>query len=131
MEGNINKVTSEACKRRGERPCGDLVPWSLASQFLNTSLTELVGVRVVRIATHPDYQVRHSSLEYGTYFTIGKHGSCYFLLCSDCFVESECNLYIKIQFSCWLVGWFVWLSRANGKADQDGLYVKRTIPATE
>ena len=31
----------------------------------------------------------------------------------------------------WLVGWFVWLSRANGKADQDGLYVKRTIPATE
>ena len=23
----------------------------------------------------------------------------------------------------WLVGWFIWLSRANGKADQDGLYI--------
>ena len=31
----------------------------------------------------------------------------------------------------WLVGWFVQLSRINGKADQDGLHVKRTVPATE
>ena len=31
----------------------------------------------------------------------------------------------------WYVGWFVRLLRADGKTDQDGLYVERTVAATE
>ncbi|XP_045597663.1 RNA cytidine acetyltransferase [Procambarus clarkii] len=62
IEGRIPASVSSACKNRGERPSGDLVPWCLASQFLDCNLTELTGARVVRIATHPDYQ----SMGYGS-----------------------------------------------------------------
>ncbi|MCL4143931.1 UNVERIFIED_CONTAM: hypothetical protein GTU68_066847, partial [Idotea baltica] len=41
---------------------GDLIPWSLAAQYLNPKLTKLRGARVVRVATHPDYQ----SMGYGS-----------------------------------------------------------------
>ncbi|KAK7070913.1 N-acetyltransferase 10 [Halocaridina rubra] len=62
LEGGINKKVADACKSRGDRPSGDLVPWCLATQFLDTSVTELLGVRIVRVATHPDYQ----SMGYGS-----------------------------------------------------------------
>ncbi|CAL4112336.1 unnamed protein product, partial [Meganyctiphanes norvegica] len=62
VEGGIPKKVSSQHKDRGERPSGDLIPWTLASQFLKTKLTEMVGLRVVRIATHPDYQ----SMGYGS-----------------------------------------------------------------
>lgn len=62
MEGGIPASVSHACKSRGERPSGDLVPWSLTSQFLDTRLSELTGARIVRVATHPDYQ----SMGYGS-----------------------------------------------------------------
>lgn len=57
MEGGIPASVSSACKSRGERPSGDLVPWTLTSQFLDTHLSEFIGARIVRIATHPEYQV--------------------------------------------------------------------------
>lgn len=58
LEGGIPKSVSDGNKSRGERPSGDLVPWALALQYLDTSLTEQVSARVIRVAAHPDYQVR-------------------------------------------------------------------------
>lgn len=60
MEGEIPPSVSKAVKSRGERPSGDLVPWLLSAQFLQPDLTQMKGVRVVRVATHPDYQVETS-----------------------------------------------------------------------
>ncbi|XP_064111307.1 RNA cytidine acetyltransferase-like [Macrobrachium nipponense] len=62
LEGNIGKKVADECKSRGERPSGDLVPWALAAQFSNSGLTKLVTARIVRVATHPDYQ----SMGYGS-----------------------------------------------------------------
>lgn len=62
MEGDIPPSVSKAIKSRGERPSGDLVPWLLSAQFLQPDLTQMKGVRVVRVATHPDYQ----SMGYGS-----------------------------------------------------------------
>lgn len=62
MEGGIPASVSKATRSRGERPSGDLVPWLLSAQFLQPDLTQLKGVRVVRVATHPDYQ----SMGYGS-----------------------------------------------------------------
>lgn len=42
---------------RGKRAAGDLIPWTLAQQFQDQNFPMLSGARVVRIATHPDYQV--------------------------------------------------------------------------
>ena len=41
---------------RGNRPSGDLVPWTICEQFQDSNFGELTGVRIVRIATHPDAQ---------------------------------------------------------------------------
>lgn len=62
LEGSISKKVADDCKSRGERPSGDLVPWSLAAQFSNSGITELATARIVRVATHPDYQ----SMGYGS-----------------------------------------------------------------
>ncbi|XP_021914457.1 LOW QUALITY PROTEIN: RNA cytidine acetyltransferase-like [Zootermopsis nevadensis] len=41
---------------RGRRASGDLIPWTVAQQFQDHDFPMLSGARVVRIATHPDYQ---------------------------------------------------------------------------
>ena len=41
---------------RGKRASGDLIPWTMAQQFQDDNFPSLSGARVVRIATHPDYQ---------------------------------------------------------------------------
>ena len=41
---------------RGKRSSGDLIPWTLSQQFVDHEFAGLSGARVVRIATHPDYQ---------------------------------------------------------------------------
>jgi N-acetyltransferase 10 len=41
---------------RGRRAAGDLIPWTIAQQFQDEDFPSLSGVRIVRIATHPDYQ---------------------------------------------------------------------------
>merc|ERR1719199_1411327 len=53
MEGALSKETVNASLRRGIRPSGDLIPWTLAQHFLNDSFAQLSGARIVRIATHP------------------------------------------------------------------------------
>ena len=40
--------------RRGFRPAGYLIPWTVAEQFQDQNFVRLNGVRVVRIATHPN-----------------------------------------------------------------------------
>ncbi|KAA0201203.1 hypothetical protein HAZT_HAZT007544 [Hyalella azteca] len=56
IEGGVSSSVAQRVMRQGERPPGDLVAWMLASQFRDPDLASLVGARVVRIATHPDFQ---------------------------------------------------------------------------
>lgn len=56
-EGGISSILSQSILERGTAPEGDLIPWALANQFCDPKLTSLKGLRIVRIATHPDYQV--------------------------------------------------------------------------
>ena len=44
--------------KRGNRPSGDLIPWTISEQYQDESFASLSGVRVVRIATHPSAQGR-------------------------------------------------------------------------
>lgn len=53
MEGALSKETVSASLRRGQRPSGDLIPWTLAQHFLHDGFAQLSGARIVRIATHP------------------------------------------------------------------------------
>eukprot|EP00005_Dracoamoeba_jomungandri_P005904 CAMPEP_0174262392 /NCGR_PEP_ID=MMETSP0439-20130205/12946_1 /TAXON_ID=0 /ORGANISM="Stereomyxa ramosa, Strain Chinc5" /LENGTH=905 /DNA_ID=CAMNT_0015347091 /DNA_START=512 /DNA_END=3229 /DNA_ORIENTATION=+ len=56
MEGEISKKMLSLNLARGKRAAGDLIPWVLSQQFQDEDFASLSGVRVVRIATHPDYQ---------------------------------------------------------------------------
>ncbi len=55
-EGDITKQTIEENMKRGYRPSGDLIPWTVSEQFQDQSFGSLNGARVVRIATHPNAQ---------------------------------------------------------------------------
>ena len=57
-EGEINKQTIADHLKRGLRPSGDLIPWTISEQFQDDSFASLSGIRVVRIATHPNAQGR-------------------------------------------------------------------------
>ncbi|CAK9065097.1 unnamed protein product [Durusdinium trenchii] len=56
VEGALSQETVKASLKRGLRPSGDLIPWTLTQHFLHDSFGQLSGVRVVRIATHPSLQ---------------------------------------------------------------------------
>ncbi|KAF5397575.1 RNA cytidine acetyltransferase [Paragonimus heterotremus] len=62
LEGQINKNRVLRSLSRGLRPSGDLIPWVISQQFCDPHFGELSGARVVRIATHPEYQ----NLGYGS-----------------------------------------------------------------
>ena len=53
FEGGIKQTTIDQNMQRGIKPAGDLVPWSLSEQFLDQSLFNIMGARVIRIASHP------------------------------------------------------------------------------
>lgn len=61
-EGQINRKFAKNCLLNGIKKKGDLIPWVLSSQYLDPGFAELSGLRIVRIATHPDLQ----SMGYGT-----------------------------------------------------------------
>jgi N-acetyltransferase 10 len=42
--------------KRGIRPSGDLIPWTVSEQFQDDSFASLNGIRIIRIATHPNAQ---------------------------------------------------------------------------
>ena len=55
-EGQINREIVKTELEKGHRSAGDLIPWTICQQFQDTNFGELSGVRIVRIATHPDFQ---------------------------------------------------------------------------
>lgn len=56
LEGEISKESIRRSLSRGIRAGGDLIPWLVSQQFQDDDFASLSGARVVRIATHPDYQ---------------------------------------------------------------------------
>ena len=56
LEGEIRESSVEDQFSRGRRAAGDLIPWTVSQQFQDASFASLAGARIVRIATHPDYQ---------------------------------------------------------------------------
>ena len=42
--------------KQGIAPSGDMIPWNVARQFQDDNFPTLSGARIVRIATHPNYQ---------------------------------------------------------------------------
>lgn len=54
LEGKISqKRLNETI---GSKSAGDLIPWMVSEQFNDREFTKLSGARIVRIATHPNYQ---------------------------------------------------------------------------
>lgn len=56
FEGGISKSSVTDSLSRGHRAHGDLIPWTVSQQFQDEEFAGLAGARVVRIATHPEYQ---------------------------------------------------------------------------
>nr|XP_018910924.1 PREDICTED: RNA cytidine acetyltransferase [Bemisia tabaci] len=62
LEGQISKKSITDGLSRGKRAAGDLIPWTVSQQYQDKEFASLAGARIVRIATHPDYQ----SMGYGS-----------------------------------------------------------------
>lgn len=56
LEGDISKSSIMSSLSRGKRASGDLIPWTISQQFNDHDFAGLSGGRIVRIATHPDFQ---------------------------------------------------------------------------
>lgn len=56
LEGEISKKSIMDGFSRGKRASGDLIPWTIGQQFQDPDFPKLSGARIVRIATHPEYQ---------------------------------------------------------------------------
>lgn len=56
LEGEISEESVTDNLQRGKRASGDLIPWTVSQQFQDNDFPRLAGARIVRIATHPDYQ---------------------------------------------------------------------------
>ncbi|CAL4185238.1 unnamed protein product, partial [Meganyctiphanes norvegica] len=56
LEGKISKSSVISAMSQGEKPSGDLIPWTVSNQYQNYDFPQLSGLRVVRIATHPHMQ---------------------------------------------------------------------------
>lgn len=55
LEGQISKQSVLNSFSRGQRAGGDLIPWLVSQQFQDEEFAGLSGVRIVRIATNPEY----------------------------------------------------------------------------
>lgn len=62
LEGQISKESVRHSLARGQRAGGDLIPWLVSQQFQDDEFASLLGARVVRIATNPEY----ASMGYGS-----------------------------------------------------------------
>ncbi|XP_055912819.1 RNA cytidine acetyltransferase [Eupeodes corollae] len=56
LEGEISSQTITSSLGRGKKASGDLIPWNISEQFGDHEFPKLSGLRIVRIATHPNYQ---------------------------------------------------------------------------
>ncbi|XP_027846110.1 RNA cytidine acetyltransferase isoform X1 [Aphis gossypii] len=61
LEGEVSQTSASDALKRGKRAAGDLIPWTISGCFQDEQFPSLAGARIVRIATHPDYQ----SMGYG------------------------------------------------------------------
>jgi N-acetyltransferase 10 len=55
-EGGIDKNVILNNNKRGFKPAGDLIPWTISEHYQDNEFPNMTGIRVVRIATHPDCQ---------------------------------------------------------------------------
>uniref|UniRef100_A0A7E4UYI6 RNA cytidine acetyltransferase n=1 Tax=Panagrellus redivivus TaxID=6233 RepID=A0A7E4UYI6_PANRE len=62
LEGGLARSTISSSLDQGRRGAGDLLPWTVSQQFLESNFGTLSGGRIVRIAVHPDFQ----SMGYGS-----------------------------------------------------------------
>lgn len=56
LEGRITREQTEDAFNRQQSPKGDLIPWKVAKHLSAPEFPQLTGIRVVRIAVHPDMQ---------------------------------------------------------------------------
>jgi len=56
FEGSISRQSARKALAGGSAPSGDLVPWTISQQFQDHDFPGLSGVRIVRIAVHPEVQ---------------------------------------------------------------------------
>jgi N-acetyltransferase 10 len=56
LEGELSEQSVIDNFQRGKRASGDLIPWTISQQFQDNDFPKLAGARIVRIATHPEYQ---------------------------------------------------------------------------
>ncbi|GIQ82520.1 hypothetical protein KIPB_003676 [Kipferlia bialata] len=56
LEGGIAEQAAGSAISRGERPAGDMLPWTLASMYRVPGFAALRGIRTVRIAVRPGLQ---------------------------------------------------------------------------
>lgn len=56
LEGEISENSVQANQARGMKAAGDLIPWNITEQYGDKDFPRLAGARIVRIATHPNYQ---------------------------------------------------------------------------
>uniref|UniRef100_T1GGI1 RNA cytidine acetyltransferase n=1 Tax=Megaselia scalaris TaxID=36166 RepID=T1GGI1_MEGSC len=56
LEGEISSQTVKDSLGRGKKAAGDLIPWNVSEQYGDRDFPKLAGVRIVRVATHPNYQ---------------------------------------------------------------------------
>ncbi|XP_033228429.1 RNA cytidine acetyltransferase-like [Belonocnema kinseyi] len=56
LEGQLSKNVIQSKLGRGQKAAGDLIPWTIAEKFNDQNFPILSGARIVRIATHPEYQ---------------------------------------------------------------------------
>jgi N-acetyltransferase 10 len=61
-EGDLSNDTVARQLTHGQRSSGDLIPWTIAQTYQDYTFGKMTGVRIVRLATHPDYQ----RMGYGT-----------------------------------------------------------------
>ncbi|KAL5975491.1 hypothetical protein ACLOJK_019813 [Asimina triloba] len=54
LEGKISRESAMKSLSQGHQPYGDQIPWKFCEQFQDTVFPSLSGVRIVRIAVHPD-----------------------------------------------------------------------------
>ncbi|KAJ7058251.1 helicase-domain-containing protein [Mycena amicta] len=55
LEGGLKKEVVLDAAGRGQQASGDMIPWVVSTQFLESGFALLKGGRVVRVASDPDY----------------------------------------------------------------------------
>jgi N-acetyltransferase 10 len=54
LEGAISRESARSAIAAGTLPSGDLLPWMIGQQFQDQDFPRLSGLRIVRIAAHPE-----------------------------------------------------------------------------